>query len=53
MAKNIDIRERDDVIECLNAILNNNGIAEVKKERHEIITVVEIRRQKKIPPKDK
>lgn len=53
MANYFDIRTREDVIDCVNAVLNNGGIAEVKVERHEVITVVEIKRQKKIPPKDK
>ena len=51
MANNIDIRTREDIIDCLNSGLNNGKIMEIKLERHEIITVVEISRQKKIPPK--
>lgn len=47
-----DIRTREDILECINAVLNNGGIAEVKIERHTIPVVVEIKRQKKIPPKE-
>lgn len=42
----IDIRKRPEVLEIINTILNNGGIAEVKNEsRHsENIVVVEIKR---------
>lgn len=44
----IDIAKRKDIIEVLNAILNNGGTAEVKNERKrdlpENIVVVEIKR---------
>lgn len=43
----IDIREHPEVIKTINAILNNNGIAEIKNEsKHSAVNlvVVEIRR---------
>lgn len=52
MANNFDIRTREDILDCINGVLNNGGIAEVKIERHTTPVVVEIKRQKKIPPKD-
>ena len=48
-----DIRTREDIIDCINAVLNNGGIAEIKIERHTTPVVVEIKRQKKRPPKEK
>lgn len=53
MAQNFDIRTREDIISVINNILNNGGIAEIKIERHEIPVVVDIKRTKRIPPKDK
>lgn len=46
-----DIRDREDILDCINNVLNNGGIAEVKIERHTTPVVVEIKRTKKIPPK--
>ncbi len=43
----IDIREEDDVIDAINAVLNNKGIAEVKNEKKagkDNLVVVEISR---------
>ena len=43
----IDIRKRQDVLDIINTILNNGGIAEVKNESRkagENIVVVEIKR---------
>lgn len=43
----IDIRDYPDVVECLNTIINNRGVAEIKNEakRGEInLVVVEITR---------
>ena len=41
----VDIREKDEAVEAINAILNNHGIAEVKIEgRSTEPTVVEIKR---------
>ena len=40
----VDIREHQDVIDILNAILNNKGIAEIKMERGETPVIVEIKR---------
>ena len=53
MAENFDIRKRDDILDCINNVLNNGGIAEVKIERQSTPVVVEIKRTKKLPPKDK
>lgn len=52
MANNFDIRTREDILDCINGVLNNGGIAEIKIERHTVPVVVEIKRQKKIPPKE-
>ena len=49
---NFDIRTREDMLDCVNNVLNNGGIAEIKIERHTTPVVVEIKRQKKIPPKE-
>jgi hypothetical protein len=46
----IDIAKNQDVIKIINAILNNEGIAEIKNEAKkgkENIVVVEIKRQVK------
>lgn len=53
MGLNFDIRTREDILDCINSVLNNGGIAEVKIERHTVPVVVEIKRTKKIPPKEK
>lgn len=53
MAVFFDIRTREDIISVINTILNNGGIAEIKIERHETPVVVEIKRTKRIPPKEK
>lgn len=53
MANDFEIREHNDILDTLNAILRNEGIAELKMERHIIPTVVEIKRTKRIPPKEK
>lgn len=52
MAHNFDIRTREDILDCINNVLNNGGICEVKIERHTTPVVVEIKRTKKIPPKE-
>lgn len=41
--KLIDIRNHNEALNALNAILNNKGIAEIKQERHGL-SVVEIKR---------
>ena len=46
-----DIRRHPDIMDGINHILNNGGIAEVKLERKSIATLVEIKRTKKIPPR--
>lgn len=46
-----DIRKHADIEEGINHILNNGGIAEIKLERKNIPTLVEIKRTKKIPPR--
>ena len=51
MANNFEIRDHKDILDTLNAILRNEGIAELKLERHTTPTVVEIKRTKRIPPK--
>lgn len=48
-----EIRDHDDILDTLNVILQNEGIAEVKIERHTTPVVVEIRRTKRIPPNKK
>lgn len=40
----IDISKRRDIIEAINAVLNADGIAEVKREKAKGITVVHIKR---------
>ncbi len=50
----IDIKEHPDVIKVINAILNNNGIAEIKNEsKHSSVNlvVVEIKRTVKTEKK--
>ena len=44
MVNKIDISKETEVIEVINQILNNHGIAEIKKER-DGIAVVEISRK--------
>lgn len=46
-----DISKRKDVIEAINAILNSDGIAEVKWERSGL-TVVHIKRTLVFPRKE-
>lgn len=51
----IDIAENKVVLNALNAIINNGGIAEVKNEARkgkENIVVVEIKRTLKTKPKE-
>ena len=40
----LDIRDNPELIEIINSIINNHGIAEIKKER-DGIAVVEITRK--------
>ena len=47
----IDISEKREVIEAINAILNTAGIAEVKREKSGI-TVVQIKRTVVAPKKE-
>ena len=49
MVYNFDIRNFSEVCETINAIINNGKIAEVKVERQNTLTVVEIERKKRIP----
>lgn len=51
MVYNFDIRNFPEVCETINAIINNGKISEVKVERHDTLTVVEIERKKRIPPR--
>lgn len=51
MVYNFDIRNHPDVCDTINAIINNGKISEVKVERQNTLTVVEIERKKRIPPK--
>lgn len=46
----IDIRENKEVIEMINKIINEGGIAEVKVEKHGI-SVIEIKRKLRVPSK--
>lgn len=51
----IDITQNKAVIEAVNAIINNGGIAEIKNEARkgkENIVVVEIKRTLKTKPKE-
>lgn len=48
----IDIRKNQEILNILNAILNNNGIAEIKQEGKGNICVVEIKRQLRTSKKD-
>ena len=45
---NVDVRKRPDILDTINAILNNSGIAEIKNEIRrdgkENLVVVEIKR---------
>lgn len=45
----LDVREMPDTLKIINAILNNQGIAEVKVERGNHVTVVEVKRTVKTP----
>ena len=47
-----DLREYPDIVETINLIIRNGGIAEIKVERRTTPTVVEIKRVKRFPPKD-
>lgn len=50
----IDVKDYPDVIDSINAILNNNGIVEVKNEDHKggvNLVVVEITRSVKTKKK--
>ena len=49
---NFDIRDHNGIIETINSILQGKGIAEIKIEKGQTPVVVEIKRQKKYPPKD-
>ena len=51
MDRHFDIREHSEACEMINSILGNGKIAEVKVERQTVLTVVEIERRKRIPPK--
>lgn len=51
MVYNFDIRQHPEVCETINAIINNGKISEVKVERQGTLTVVEIDRKKRVPPK--
>ncbi len=44
MSNKLDIRDNPEIIEIINSIVNNHGIAEIKKER-DGIAVVEINRK--------
>ena len=44
MSHKLDIRDNPEIIEIINSIVNNHGIAEIKKER-DGIAVVEINRK--------
>ena len=44
MNNKLDIRDNPEIIEIINSIVNNHGIAEIKKER-DGIAVVEINRK--------
>ena len=52
MANDFDIRDHNDILDTLNNIVRNDGIAEFKLERRSVPTVVEIKRTKRIPQKD-
>lgn len=47
-----EIREHEDILDTINLIIRSGGIAEVKVERHVQPVVVEIKRQKRYPPKE-
>ena len=47
----MDIRDYPEVVETINAIITNKGVAEIKVERKKDIVVVETTRQvKKMTP---
>ena len=48
----IDIKDYPEVLEAINAIMNNGGAAEIKTEKHQTqVVVVELSRQiKKTTP---
>lgn len=48
---NFDIRNYNDILDILNVILSQKGIAELKIEKGCTPVVVEIKRQKRYPPK--
>lgn len=50
--ENFDIRDHNGIIETINEILRSKGIAEIKIERGSTPVVVEIKRQKRFPPKN-
>jgi hypothetical protein len=47
-----EIRDYEDILDTINLIIRSGGIAEIKIERHVQPVVVEIKRQKRFPPKD-
>lgn len=48
---NFDIRNYNDILDTINVILQGKGIAELKIEKGCTPVVVEIKRQKRYPPK--
>jgi len=50
--ENFDIRNHSGIVETINEILSSKGIAEIKIEKGTVPVVVEIKRQKRFPPKE-
>jgi hypothetical protein len=48
--KEFDIRDRQDILDMINAVLSRQGIIELKIERGSVPTAVEIKRKRVIPP---
>lgn len=49
---NFDIREHQDALDAINAVIRGGNICEVKLERREILTVIKIDRKKVHPPRE-
>lgn len=50
MNQKIDIMDSQECINAINEIINSDGIAEIKVERHGL-SVVEIKRKLRVPSK--
>lgn len=52
MDKDFDIRQHEEAIDAINAVIRGGNICEVKLERRTILTVIKIDRKKVHPPRE-